>query len=903
MAGCRAFPQNPPAEKDGRLFGVVDGQFRHRWWNYYERGKSFANGGFHDRAEIDYREAIRQNPADQRRVPTYGRHLADYFPRRELGISLYRRGRFRQAVRELEQSLETETSARAQFYLDRARKAWIEKEALDKEAPKIQLHYPAPKLVTNALNLTISGTASDDTFLKGLTVNGRPIRMAVSRAKLGFEAEVSLLPGENVIRVVAADLLEKTRSREATVFCDRAGPEVSLRMVNGKIKGYARDPSGIARVEVNGEPIRPGRVRGAGVSIDAVAKGEVVAAVWDHAGNVTRLKPVQETSQPSAYRGFVDGEEGVPVFPPEKTGRYYALIIGINQYQNGWPMLRTAKADAQALADVLRRQYGFAGIRLLLDRDATGKRILSEMKQLARCLKESDHLLIYFAGHGELDELSGDGYWIPTDGTAQQSREWITNSAVRSILGGPEAKLNHLLVIADSCYSGSLLRSDDLPESVARSNGLGQARGGRSTGNVSNAIPKETLLLLSGLRKSRQVITSGGLAPVSDAGSGAHSPFAHALLRTLRQNKEKLLDAEQLHARIWESLSNTFQRPQYGRMRVAGESEGQFLFHRHSGTGSSGFPPCGTEDVSFPDGTPPVLNLGFPQSSHFTFLDRAVLSIHGEDENGIQWITVSVNGESPAQSLLERPARQSVHASRIVPLKPGENFIQVQCADQLGNIQKRFLVITREIPPPFKISRRMPLIFGPLQETGLPSPTNVENWLWDELAGLERFNLYSQRRQPSPANPHFLLNGTVLAWEHQDANRERLEITVDISDPEEGSTPLQTLDVYGEGKVGPELLRRKAEELALKIVDSFPQVRGEVSRLEPPEAVLDRGTKDRVFPGLRVLFFEMDHAAGAPPGAIREMGEGRIDSVEGRKSRTSVDDISRLQPAMQFIVR
>ena len=39
--------------KDGKEYGVVEGSFRHRWWNYYERGLSFAEGEFWEEAAGD----------------------------------------------------------------------------------------------------------------------------------------------------------------------------------------------------------------------------------------------------------------------------------------------------------------------------------------------------------------------------------------------------------------------------------------------------------------------------------------------------------------------------------------------------------------------------------------------------------------------------------------------------------------------------------------------------------------------------------------------------------------------------------------------------------------------------------------------------------------------------------
>jgi len=92
--------------KDGKEYGKVSGAFfRHRWWNYYERGLSFAEGEFFPEAVSDLEEAIQQRTRDQRMARTYGMHFMDYFPHRELGIVYYETGDFEGAKRELEVSL------------------------------------------------------------------------------------------------------------------------------------------------------------------------------------------------------------------------------------------------------------------------------------------------------------------------------------------------------------------------------------------------------------------------------------------------------------------------------------------------------------------------------------------------------------------------------------------------------------------------------------------------------------------------------------------------------------------------------------------------------------------------------------------------------------------------------
>ena len=49
-----------------------------------------------------------------------------------------------------------------------------------------------------------------------------------------------------------------------------------------------------------------------------------------------------------------------------KIGKYTALIIGINDYEDkDIPDLKTAVADAEAVEKILRERYGFRGITVL----------------------------------------------------------------------------------------------------------------------------------------------------------------------------------------------------------------------------------------------------------------------------------------------------------------------------------------------------------------------------------------------------------------------------------------------------------------------------------------------------------------------------------------------------------
>ncbi len=233
-------------------------------------------------------------------------------------------------------------------------------------------------------------------------------------------------------------------------------------------------------------------------------------------------------------------------------GRYHALVIGNNDYQH-LPKLETAVNDATAMAELLREKYGYT---VTLLKDATRADILRAFNRFRAELTENDNLLVYYAGHGTLDRATDTGYWLPVDAEPDSDLNWVPNEAISRHLRGMTAR--HVMVIADSCYSGTLVRD---------------AQAAPATGRERNAW----LTRMAEIR-SRTAITSGGLEPVVDAGGGGHSVFAGALLKALRANAE-IIEGSALFGRISRGVVvNADQTPAYSDIRKAGHEGGEFLF-------------------------------------------------------------------------------------------------------------------------------------------------------------------------------------------------------------------------------------------------------------------------------------------------------------------------------------
>jgi len=99
----------------------------------------------------------------------------------------------------------------------------------------------------------------------------------------------------------------------------------------------------------------------------------------------------------------------------------------------------------------------------------------------------------------------------------------------------------------------------------------------------SGGVERDTYLARIVQKRSRTVLTSGGLEPVADSGGGGeHSVFAKAFLTVLQDNRD-VLDGQQLFHLIRRPvILNAAQTPEYTDMRYAGHEGGDFLFVRPS---------------------------------------------------------------------------------------------------------------------------------------------------------------------------------------------------------------------------------------------------------------------------------------------------------------------------------
>lgn len=241
---------------------------------------------------------------------------------------------------------------------------------------------------------------------------------------------------------------------------------------------------------------------------------------------------------------------GVPAaLAARPTARRLALLIGNSRYLHPIPRLETPAQDVDRIAVALRQRLGF---ETRVVKEVGKSDLIKAVAALAREATVADSVFVYYAGHGYLMDDTGMGYWIPVDGSVKTAVQWISNSDISRLLAAIPAR--QLLLVSDSCFSGSLTREQTLSA---------------ASGDGAEVLRKRSVVVLS----------SGGEEPVSDEGKGGHSIFAWHFLRVLDEIAGPAIGFD-VYREVRKAVRNDFpQTPTYGAVLSAGhEPGGEYLF-------------------------------------------------------------------------------------------------------------------------------------------------------------------------------------------------------------------------------------------------------------------------------------------------------------------------------------
>jgi hypothetical protein len=325
------------------------------------------------------------------------------------------------------------------------------------------------------------------------------------------------------------------------------------------VTGRVLAPAGLRALTVNGESMKANEDGVFTATLQALQSGTDEMAVQILAVDMQNKRAALKFMLKA--RGAMQASPQAPKQDISGFGRYHALVIGNDHYKH-WPQLMNAISDATAIAKVLKEQYGF---QVTLLKDTSRAQIMKALNQYRKVLTEKDNLLIYYAGHGHLEQGIDRGYWIPVDAEINDNSEWVLLPSVTDMLQLISAK--HVMVVADSCFGGKLTRSS-----------LAQLKPG-----LTDEARLDLLKTLA-QKRVRTAMTSGGVKPVLDAGGSGHSVFADAFLGVLEENTT-VLEAERLFWAVRTRVVSTSQKlnaeqiPTYDPIHMAGhESLGDFIF-------------------------------------------------------------------------------------------------------------------------------------------------------------------------------------------------------------------------------------------------------------------------------------------------------------------------------------
>lgn len=232
-------------------------------------------------------------------------------------------------------------------------------------------------------------------------------------------------------------------------------------------------------------------------------------------------------------------------------GRYYALLIGVNEYDDpNITDLDKPVEDAESLYNVLVSKYTFEKENIIFLKNPSYSELFTAFEELEKKLTINDNLLIFYAGHGDWDEKGRIGYWFPSDATKGSSVKWFRNSSLRDFISSIQAR--HTVLIADACFSGAIFKTRAAFE------------------ESSPAIQKLYEL------PSRKAMTSGILEEVPD-----ESMFMKYLVKRLDENEDQYMPSEVLFNSFKMAvMSNSPNVPQYGTIQNVGDEGGDFIFIR-----------------------------------------------------------------------------------------------------------------------------------------------------------------------------------------------------------------------------------------------------------------------------------------------------------------------------------
>lgn len=218
----------------------------------------------------------------------------------------------------------------------------------------------------------------------------------------------------------------------------------------------------------------------------------------------------------------------VAVSAASAKGKKYGLFVGINAYTGGISPLKGCVNDATKMREAMVGKFGFqmADTTLLTDAAATRDGILTNLKKYQTLAGVGDILVVHYSGHGTLfpdayseeqDETKliymeapdekgvmeviyerdkYDSAIVPYDARSKTSgkpwRNLILDDELYAIFGAITRKGAQVVLISDSCHSGSVDRAKTTEDAQPRAQTLATVFGVRKFSELDLEKPATT---------------------------------------------------------------------------------------------------------------------------------------------------------------------------------------------------------------------------------------------------------------------------------------------------------------------------------------------------------------------------------------------------------------------------
>ena len=241
--------------------------FRGQWDDFYKRALTCIEHENFQQALEDFQSSLERRPPskqfDRRMVRTYGMHYIDYFPHREMGLVYYLNNQYEEALDYLNQSIQTEPSAKAYYYLKQTKKKMQYNKKTTDDLPEITILDPqiqnkgSVKIFRSKMPFVIKGKACDKEWINEVLINDIPVWIDHAAPCVEFNKELHFQEGDHTIHLKAQSINGKSVEKKIVLNVDQTGPALSFKKGNYpniiNIKAY--DHSEHIDLWINQQPV------------------------------------------------------------------------------------------------------------------------------------------------------------------------------------------------------------------------------------------------------------------------------------------------------------------------------------------------------------------------------------------------------------------------------------------------------------------------------------------------------------------------------------------------------------------------------------------------------------------------------------------------------------------------